>query len=80
MREFKNWYICVNGKVDIRLSDASQAYDIYNWMITNEGREENLLNEEDVITIHGVHCDRLTLEKRLAQQKAWDEMLKNGIA
>lgn len=79
--EFENWYICVNGKVDLALQDdKSQAYEIYNWMLTDEGRKESELSKEDEITIHGGYFVGRELEQRLKQQKAWSEMLKNGLA
>ena len=90
MSEFENWYISVNYEIDSSWGDdKAGAYDIYNWMLTDEGREqcfvlegksgERPLTKDDVIQIHKCR-DYGEMKKRLAQQKAWNEMLKNGLA
>ena len=90
MSEFENWYISVNYEIySIWQDDKAGAYDIYNWMLTDEGREqcfvrdetgdERPLSKDDVVRIHQCH-DYGEIKKQLAQQKAWDEMLKNGLA
>ena len=65
-QDYKNWYICVNGKVDSAWQDdKAQAYEIYNWMLTEEGRKDSFLKEDDEITIHGVYMGGRELEENI---------------
>ena len=80
MTQFKNWYICTNGQVGAMFYDKSEAYEIYKWMLTDEGRKDNFLTKDDEVTIHGSNLYPQELEKQLSQQKAFSEMLKEGLA
>lgn len=80
MSDYQGWYVCVNYNIDCcSKHDKGEAYEIYNWMLTDEGRQENFLTKDDVVTIHQCN-DYGELKKRLAQQKALNEMFKNGLA
>ncbi len=82
MNEFKKWYICIDRKVDSSYNDQETAHDIYYWMLTEEGLLECQITEADKhrISIHGGHMTIRELEKQLAGQKAWTEMLESGLA
>ena len=79
----KRWVICIDGKVDCSFGEnKSEAIETYHWMDSAEGRHECDLFHHNEITIHEFD-DRLTnrqIEDRIRSQKAFSEMLKNGLA
>lgn len=81
MRTWKRWFICIDGKVDSSYGDKDTALDIYNWLLTSEGKDEALVSQDSEITMHYFDVDltHRQIEDRIRSQKAFDQMLKNGL-